>query len=81
MTRYASFVESRIQANGGTFVAGKSPLYADLILSMTVKGIQSGFYDHIRTDFYNRFPGIMATVQAVDQHEKVKSYYESLRKD
>ena len=57
LTKFANFVESRIQASGGTrFV--KEPSIADLILSGLVDGLKSGYFDYIDTDFFDKYPGI-----------------------
>jgi glutathione S-transferase len=81
MTQYANLIEKRIEENGGLYVAGKVPSYADLLLSLQVKVIESGFWDHIDPNFFKQFPGIMATVAAVDEHEKIKEYHAATQKD
>ncbi|CAB9519524.1 S-transferase class-mu 28 kDa isozyme [Seminavis robusta] len=77
LTNSAKFLEARIQGNGGCYLGGKSCTMADLGLQLTVKGIQAGFWDHISKDFFEAYPGIIATVKAVDEDEKVKAYYAS----
>jgi Glutathione S-transferase, C-terminal domain len=59
MTKMATFLEKRIQENGGCYIAGKSPSMADLALQGSVKMIQNGFWDHISPNFFGAFPGIM----------------------
>lgn len=77
MKKYASFIEKHIQNNGGTLCVGKQVTMADLAVSATVKGIQSGNWDHIDGNFFDEYAGILATAKAVDGDEKVKSYYAS----
>ena len=77
MTKVATFLEGKIQANGGCYISGKSTSMADLVLLLVVKQIQIGFYDYIDTNFYDSFPGIMATFHAVAEGEKFKSYIAS----
>lgn len=81
MTQYSNLIEKRIQENGGLYIAGKTPCYADLLLSLQVKVIENGFWDYIDPNFFKQFPGITATVAAVDEHEKVKEYYAATKKD
>jgi prostaglandin-H2 D-isomerase / glutathione transferase len=57
-TKFANFIESRIQAAGGTHVV-KEPSIADLILKGLVDGFKSGYFDYIDTDFFDKYPGIM----------------------
>lgn len=79
MTKYFGLVESRIQQFGGAtntvcgVVSG-----ADVLLMVVVKGIQSGQWDHIDTEFFKAYPGITACVEQTGNHEKVKAYYDSL---
>lgn len=77
MTRYYSWIEGIIQANGGTYVAGKNPSYTDLLIKYAVEAIQAGFWDFIDTSFFDQFPGIMATCKAIDENEQVKAYIAS----
>lgn len=78
MTQTFSWIEGIIQDNGGTYVSGgNSPTYADLTIALTVPAIETGFWDHIDTNFFDQFPGIMATRKAIDENEKVKEYRES----
>eukprot|EP00980_Cylindrotheca_fusiformis_P008448 scaffold1786_cov138-Cylindrotheca_fusiformis.AAC.6 len=77
LTNYCQWIEGIIQGNGGTLVAGKSPTYADLVLAGFAPMIQSGFFDHIDTNFLDGYPGILATTKAVMENDKVKAYQDS----
>ena len=77
MTKYWKFVESLIQANGGTYVADKKPTYADFVVMASVQGIQKGFWDHIDTNFFDDYPGVSATTKAMEENDAVKKYNES----
>jgi hypothetical protein len=75
MTKYWTWIEGLIQENGGCFVTGNSPTYADLLAVNQVLVIQSGFWDHIDTTFFDSsYPGILATVKALEENEKIKAY-------
>lgn len=58
MTTMSKYLEEKIQANGGCYVAGKSATMADLAIQATVKSVNSGMWDHINKDFFDAFPGI-----------------------
>jgi hypothetical protein len=57
LTKYSTFIESRIQASGGKSVVSK-PSVADFLLMGMVEGVKAGFFDYIECDFYDKFPGI-----------------------
>lgn len=80
MTKFASFIEKRIQENGGVYFTGKSPSYADLMLFQLINVTAGGHWDYIDKNFYKQFPGIMATYAAVNAHEQVKAYYQAFSK-
>ncbi|KAL3935074.1 MAG: hypothetical protein SGBAC_009338 [Bacillariaceae sp.] len=77
MKKYWTYIEGIIQENGGCFVSGDKPTYADLIVAQAVPGIQSGNWDHIDTNFFDAYPGVLATMKGVDDNEQVKAYYAS----
>jgi glutathione S-transferase len=75
MTKYASWLEGKIQANGGVgFTPGSKPNIADLTLYMTVDSVSRGVWDHIEMSFFQNYPGIMATVQRIQDHPDIKAY-------
>jgi prostaglandin-H2 D-isomerase / glutathione transferase len=83
MKMYFGLVESRIQTFGGPTsdtVCG-TPSLADITLMVAVRGLQSGFFDFINVDFFKDYPGILACVEHMSEHEMVKSYYASLKHD
>jgi glutathione S-transferase len=77
MTKYWKYIEGIIQDNGGSLINGTSPTYADLIIAQSVPTIQSGSWDHIDTNFFDDYPGVLATMKAVLDNEKVKAYKDS----
>lgn len=79
MTQYASYLESLIQRNGGVGFTS-TPNIADLMLSLTVKSIAGGNWNHIEANFFEAYPGIMATVKYMDENEQVKAYYDAKKK-
>jgi prostaglandin-H2 D-isomerase / glutathione transferase len=79
MKQYADFIESTIQHNGGNGVVS-TPSVADLILKSAVSMIQGGFMDYIDQKFFDAYPGIMASVESISNHDGVKAYYVSLEK-
>jgi len=74
MTKVAQLLEKRIQANGGLYVVGKSPTFADLMVSMMVDLLKTGYMDHFDVNFFDDYPGIMATAHAINDNETVKAY-------
>jgi prostaglandin-H2 D-isomerase / glutathione transferase len=83
MKQYFGLVESRIQAFGGPAsdtVCG-TPSLADITLMVAVRGLQSGFFDFINVHFFQDYPGILACVERMSEHDIVKSYYASLKHD
>lgn len=79
MTKYFSFVESRIQKFGdGKTVCGE-PSYADLFVMAFLQGIESGGWDYIDPEFPESYPGIMACAKAAREDEKVQGYYASTK--
>jgi prostaglandin-H2 D-isomerase / glutathione transferase len=80
MTKHFGLVESRIQQFGGVnkdTVCGV-PSVADIYLMTWVQFIQSGFYDHLDTDFFKDYPRIMACVDQTVKLPQVIAYYASL---
>jgi hypothetical protein len=57
LTKYIQFIESRIQAAGGKSVVSK-PGVGDFLLMGIVEGVKGGFFDHVESDFFDKFPGI-----------------------
>lgn len=76
MTQFSDFVEAAIQRNGGVGVA-KSPSIADIVVKGQVDSIKSGMWDHIDPNFYEKYPGIMATYKMIAENEQIKAYYAS----
>lgn len=76
-TKYWKFIEGIIQENGGIYVSGSSPTFADLLVFGSVAQIKTGFWDHIDTNFFDDYPGIIATCKKIDENEKVKAYMEA----
>jgi hypothetical protein len=73
-------VEHVIQTNGGGKSVATTPSVADVVVKGVVGMIQSGFFDYIDGDYFDAFPGIIATADAIANHEGVKAYYASLEK-
>lgn len=80
MTKYAAFAEKKIQAAGGKGFAS-TPSVADVMLMVQVKTIRSGQWDYIDSDFYDSYPGITDTVEAITEtlmaNEKAAVYLKS----
>jgi hypothetical protein len=77
MTKYWKWIEGIIQDNGGSLISGNSLTYADLIIAQSVPTIQSGSWTHVDTNFFDDYPGVLATMKAVMDNEKVKAYMDS----
>lgn len=76
MKKYATFLESIIERNGGSgFVS--SPSIADLLLKGTVESVQSGNWTGIDPKFFDDYKGIKATVSDIAKNQKVVAYYAS----
>ena len=80
MTKYWTWIEGIIQKNGGKLVAGTSCTYADLSIARAVAGIQSGNWTAIDTDFFDQFPGVMATTKTIQENDQIKAYNASKSK-
>jgi glutathione S-transferase len=76
MTKYAAFLEGMIQRNGGSGFASTASI-ADLAMMSTVGSIESGSWTHINAQFFEAYPGIMATAKATKENEQVVDYYKS----
>ena len=74
MTKYWSWIEGIIQKNGGNLVTGPSCTYADLLIAGAVSSIQSGDWTAIDTNFFDQFPGVMATSKSVQENDQIKAY-------
>jgi glutathione S-transferase len=75
LTKYAEFLESRVQAGGGKGVASK-PSIADFAIGVLVKTLEGGLFDHIDTDFFAKYPGISAVKESIFNEPKIKAYYD-----
>jgi prostaglandin-H2 D-isomerase / glutathione transferase len=83
MPKYFGLVESRIQKFGGAHkdtVCGVFSV-ADIDLMTWVHFLQSGFFDHIDTDFFKDYPGITACVEQTAKQPQVVAYHASLGKE
>jgi prostaglandin-H2 D-isomerase / glutathione transferase len=80
MSKYFGLVESRIQKFGGDNKDTVCGVFsaADIDLMNWVHFVQSGFFDHIDTDFFKAYPGILACVDQTAKQPQVVSYYASL---
>merc|ERR1711915_758829 len=74
MTKYWNWIEGIIQGNGGCYVSGTSPTYVELSIAGCVAAVKSGFWDHIDTQFFDQYPGVLATIKAIEENEKIKAY-------
>lgn len=81
MKKYWDYIEGIIQQNGGCFISGDKPNYADLLIAQFVPAIRSGMWDHIDKDFMENYPGVIATMKAIEDNEQVKSYYDSKKEE
>jgi glutathione S-transferase len=79
-TKYAAFAEKKIEAAGGKGFAS-TPSVADVMLMCQVNAIKSGVFDYIDTNFYDSYPGILATCKAITDtlmaNEKAAAYIKS----
>jgi prostaglandin-H2 D-isomerase / glutathione transferase len=83
LPKYFGLVESRIQTFGGNSkdtVCGVFSV-ADIDLMTWVHFLQSGFFDHIDTDFFKDYPGITACVDQTAKRPQVVAYHASLGKE
>jgi prostaglandin-H2 D-isomerase / glutathione transferase len=78
MKQYVDFIENTIQHNTGGNGVATTPSVADLILKSAVSMMQGGFMDYIDKNYFDAYPGIMATTEAISEHDGVKAYYASL---
>lgn len=76
LTKYATFFEAAIQRNGGVGFTPK-PSIADIGVKSIVNAISTGDWTHVDANFFNAFPGIMATTKMIDENEQIKAYYAS----
>lgn len=80
MKKYVDFMESVIQHNSGGKGVAKTPSVADLLLKEIVGMVRAGFMDYIDKEYFDAYPGILASAEAIDEHDGVKAYYASLEK-
>lgn len=81
LTKYAAFLEGIIQRNKGVgFTTALQPTVADLYLHLFVQTVAKGMLDHVEMTFFEKYPGIMATSQMVQQHADIVAYYEKAQK-
>lgn len=80
MKKYVDFIESVIQKNTGGKGVASTPSVADLVIMGAVGMIQGGFIDYIDKGYFDAYPGIMASVEAIKEQDGVKAYYASLEK-
>lgn len=73
MKQYWTWIEGMIQENGGCFISGDTPTFADLMVAQAVPAIDH--WDHIDKNFFNDYPGVLATMKGIQNNEQVKGYY------
>ena len=78
--KYWAFIEGIIQENGGIYVSGSTPTFADLLIQQSVSMIKVGFWDHIDSNVFDEYPGILATCEKIEENEQVKAYKEATKK-
>jgi prostaglandin-H2 D-isomerase / glutathione transferase len=80
MKQCADFIERAIQHNTGGNGVASTPSVADLILKSAVSMIQEGFMDYIDKNYFDAYPGIMASAKSISDNDGIKAYYASLEK-
>ena len=76
MTKYATFLEGKIQENGGIGFTSQ-PTIADLFLQLFVSSVARGVLDHVEMNFFDKYPGIMATCKMIEESPDILAYYAS----
>jgi prostaglandin-H2 D-isomerase / glutathione transferase len=79
MTKYADFLENIIAQNGSSLVVGQTVTVADLSMRSLVQAVATGSWDYVDAGFFNAYPGILASIKAANENEKVVAYYASLK--
>lgn len=74
---YATRLEQRLNAQGGTYFADNRLTVADLKVFVMTRHLTSGVLDHIPTDLIERAaPSLTAHRDRVAAHDRVRAYYE-----
>ena len=81
MPVYLTWLQNRLQANGGQYFADQRLTVADLKVFVDVRGLNSGRLDHVPRDLVEQVaPALNAHLQRVAQHPAVVQYYAKFSK-
>ena len=76
LTLYLQWLQTQLQAHGGSYFADKRLTIADLKVFAFVRGLVSGRLDHVPTDLVdNLAPAVSAHMQRVAQTPAIVAYY------
>lgn len=62
------------QIGDGPFLAGATPMVADIKLYMGMRSFRRGVMDHIPTTVFDAFPKLIRLYDAVEQHPKLAAF-------
>lgn len=80
LPKYLGWLQTRLQAHGGTYFADQRLTIADLKVFVVLRGLMSGNLDHVPTDLVARHaPDLAAFVQRIADTPAVAAYYAKFR--
>lgn len=65
------------KAKSDSWLCGSALSTADLQLFCTINNVKFGHVDHVSTDFFDAYPRLMASFNAVAAHPKISAWNES----
>ena len=77
--KYLGYFEKRLEASGGTFVAGRRMSYVDLSLFQIVEGLRYAFPKRMKA-FERKIPGLLDLHDRVAVRPNIKAYLASDRR-
>jgi glutathione S-transferase len=76
LTLYLAWLQTQLQAHGGSYFADNRLTIADLKVFAFVRGLVSGRLDHVPTDLVDKVaPAVSAHMQRVAQTPAIVAYY------
>jgi glutathione S-transferase len=73
---YLTWLQTQLQAHGGSYFADNRLTIADLKVFAFVRGLVSGRLDHVPTDLVEKVaPAVAAHMQRVAQTPAIVAYY------
>eukprot|EP00916_Digyalum_oweni_P002410 GHVL01004439.1.p1 GENE.GHVL01004439.1~~GHVL01004439.1.p1 ORF type:complete len:205 (+),score=30.15 GHVL01004439.1:22-636(+) len=75
--KYMTYLETKVAKYGGPFLTGKNMTIADIFLLGLYNFFSSGFFDHIGTKDFDKYPKLLESINKTKSNKHVVEYYKA----